>query len=176
MKYKFECNLDDKDYYEFNKYHFLNSPDMKKSNFIWKISVPIFFLIILLYSILNNYDKLYILVSIFLFSIASFVWCWSYKYLTILFLKFYIKLLKKNGKMPYSSNSTVQFFDDYFEEVTTDTKSEIKYTAILRVDISENNNIYIYTNPILAYIIPFSCFKSVEQQEEFLKFIKEKML
>ena len=42
------------------------------------------------------------------------------------------------------------------------------------VDISENNDIYIYINSLAAYIMPFRCFKSLEEQEEFLNFIKEK--
>ena len=176
MKYKFECNLDDKDYYEFNKFHFLNSPDMKKSNFIGKISLPVFFLIIVLYYILNSYDKLYILISAILFTIASLIWVYCDKYFTMVLVKFYIKLLKKNEKMPYSSSSIVQFFDEYFEEITPETKTEINYTAILRVDISEDKNIYIYTNPILAYIIPFRSFKSLEEYDEFLNFIKEKTI
>jgi len=174
--YKFECNLDDKDYYEFNKYHFLNSPDMKRNNLIGKISLPLFFLIILLYYIFNNYDKLYILVNVFLFSISSFIWCWSYKYFTIVFLKLYIKILKVNGKMPYSSNAKMQFFEDYFEEITPDTKSDIKYSAILRISISEEKNVYIYINSIAAYIIPLRSFKSLEEQTEFLNFIKEKSI
>ena len=149
---------------------------MKKSNFIGKISLPLFFLIILLYFIFNNYDKLYIMINIFIFAISSFIWIWCYKYFIIVFLKFYIKMLKKNGKMPYSNISTMQFFEEHFEEITPNSKSDIKYSAILKVDTSENNDMYIYINSIAAYIIPFRAFKSLKEQEEFLCFIKEKII
>ena len=45
MLYKFECRTTDKDYYEFNKYHVTDSPDVKKSGLIGKLYVPVIFFI-----------------------------------------------------------------------------------------------------------------------------------
>ena len=77
--------------------------------------------------------------------------------------------------MPYSSSVSMHFFDDYFTEIAPDTETKIKYTAVMRISVSELKAIYIYTNSILAYIIPYNAFQSQTEYEEFLQFISEKV-
>ena len=83
--------------------------------------------------------------------------------------------MKKNGKLPYSNFATLEFYDDYFVEITENTKTEIKYDAIFKVRVNEQKAIYIYQNAVLAYIIPFDVFDSSVARDEFLDFIHQKM-
>lgn len=174
MLYQLECILNDKDYYEFNKYHMKNAADTTKSILFGKLLISIISLFILIYYIISGYDLSYILFEAIFFSIISIIWFFITEPLMLLFLKLHIKLMKKYSKIPYSNIATMQFYNDYFIETTKSTKTEIKYDAIHKVYINDKKAIYIYQNAAMAYIIPFSAFESNEKSEEFVTFIKEK--
>ncbi|MBR7133531.1 MAG: YcxB family protein [Clostridia bacterium] len=93
---------------------------------------------------------------------------------SVVFFKIYLKSLKKKGKMGYSPSSVIEFYEDVFVETTPDNKTEQKYSAIERVSIVDNKVIYIHVNNIMSYLLPFSCFESKEQYNEFFEFIKTK--
>ena len=175
MRYKFKFDLNDHDYYEFNKHHLLHAPDMKKRTFWMKLYVPVLLSLILIFHILQGDDFDLICTAGISFFIVSAIWIFSLRYLLLILLKLRIRFMKKSGKMPYSSNVSMYFFDDYFTEITSDTKTDIKYTAVMRAYISELNAIYIYSNIIQAYIIPYSAFQSPAECEKFWEFITEKV-
>jgi len=83
--------------------------------------------------------------------------------------------MKKHGKLPYSNASTIEFYDDYFIELTENTKTEVKYDAVLKIRVNNPKGIYIYQNAIMAYIIPFKAFNSNDEKSEFLNFINQKI-
>lgn len=174
MLYKFECRTTDKDYYEFNKYHTTNSPDVKKSRFIGKLYLPAIFFIMFIYYIIRGYDLYTISFALILFTIVSIIWIFSLKPLSLFFLKLHIKFMKKNGKLPYSDQATLEFFDDYFIETTENTKTEVKYDAVFKVRVNEPKAIYIYQNAVLAYILPFDVFNSITERDKFIEFIELK--
>ena len=174
MLYKFECRTTDDDYYEFNKYHITDSADAKKMALIEKLYAPAIFFIMFIYCIIRGYDW-YILAFVFiLFSILSVICFFLLKPLSLFFLKLHIRFMKKNGKLPYSDYATLEFFDDYFLETTENTKTEVKYDAVLKVRVNKPKAIYIYQNTVLAYIIPFDAFASDIEREKFIEFIYQK--
>ena len=174
MIYKFKIKTTDKDYYEFNKYHSTDSPDFKKSRLIGKIYVPAIFLVMFIYYVIRGDDLYSLSFALIIFSIVSLIWCFSLKPLSLLFLKIHIRFMKKNGKLPYSNYATIEFYDDYFVEITENTKTEVKYDALFKVRVNEPKAIYIYQNAVLAYIIPFAVFDSDDERSEFIDFIKRK--
>ena len=174
MLFKFECITTDKDYYEFNKYHMTDSPDVKKSGLIGKLYVPVIFLIMFIYYIIRGDDWYTLSFALILFSIVSVIWFFSLKPLSLFILKLHIRFMKKNGKLPYSNYATLEFFDDYFVEITENTKTEVKYDAVFKVRVNEPKAIYIYQNSVLAYIIPFDVFVSDAERDKFIEFICQK--
>lgn len=94
--------------------------------------------------------------------------------LYVFFLKCHLKSLKKKGKMGYSPYSVIEFYEDAFIETTPNNKTEQKYSAVERISIVDNEKIYIHVNNVMSYILPLSCFKSKEQYDAFLEFIKTK--
>lgn len=174
MIYRFECKTTDKDYYEFNKYHTTDSPDVKKSGMISKLYVPALLLIMFIYYIIRGDDWYTLSFAFILFSAVSIVWFFSLKPLLLFFLKLHIKFMKKNGKLPYSDLAILEFYDDYFLEQTENTKTEVQYNAVFKVRINEPKAIYIYQNAVLAYIIPFDVFGSNAERDEFIDFIHQK--
>ena len=67
----------------------------------------------------------------------------------------------------YSPSSVIEFYEDVFIETTPDNKTEQKYSAIERISVVDNKVVYIHVNNIMSYILPFSCFESKEQYNEF---------
>lgn len=174
MLYKFECKITDKDYYEFNKYHMTDSPDVKKSGLIGKLYVPVLFLLIFVFHIIRGDDLCSLAIALIVFSIMSVIWIFSLRPLSLFFLKLHIRFMKRNGKLPYSDFATLEFYDDYFTERTENTKTEVQYGAVFKVRINERKAIYIYQNAVLAYIIPFDVFASDDERKKFVDFISEK--
>ena len=50
-------------------------------------------------------------------------------------LKGQIKTLKKSGKMGYSPESVIEFFEESFVETTSENKTEHKYSAVERISV-----------------------------------------
>ncbi len=175
MLYKFEYKTTDKDYYEFNKYHTTDSPDVKKSGLIGRLYVPALFLATFIYYIFRGDDWYSLLFALIIFSSISVLWFFSLKPISFLFLKIHIHFMKKNGKLPYSEYASLEFFDEYFVEKTENTKTEVQYSAIFKVRINDPKAIYIYQNTVLAYIIPFSAFSCDNERKDFLDFIHKKI-
>ena len=70
MLYKFNCKINDDIYYEFNKYHMTDSSETKKRILIWKLYVPIIFLIMFTYYIIRGDDWDLLSFALMLFSIV----------------------------------------------------------------------------------------------------------
>ncbi|MGM9682860.1 MAG: YcxB family protein [Eubacteriales bacterium] len=174
MRFRFNVDLTDDDYLEYNKFWMLRSPYGKKHIKTFRITITVLFCIfifILLYlggfwfdAFLRTIPVL-ILLTVFQICLSRFLF---------FSLKSQIKILKKTGKMGYSPSSVIEFYDECFIENTEENKTEQKYSGIERISIVDNKMIYIHVNNIMAYILPLSCFESREQYEDFIKFIKMK--
>ena len=127
-----------------------------------------------IYYIIRGDDWYTLSFALILFSIVSVIWFFSLKPLSLFFLKLHIRFMKNNGKLPYSNYATLEFFDDYFVEITENTKTEVKYDAVFKVRVNEPKAIYIYQNSVLAYIIPFDVFVSDAERDKFIEFICQK--
>lgn len=174
MKYRFQIHMSEKDYVAFNQFLIYKSPYGKKQFVSLRIVVAVMILIAAVFSLFREGAWPVLAVSLILWALALIAAQLCLKPLYNLILKRHVKQMKKTGKMPYSSESTMEFYDDYFVETAEDNKTERKYSAMERVSVQEGKRIYIHLNRAMAYIIPVNAFESVEQYEEFLKFIKTK--
>ncbi|MBR3994316.1 MAG: YcxB family protein [Clostridia bacterium] len=174
MRYSFDVEISEKDYYEFNFYHLFNSERGKKSILRSRLLVPAIFLIYLLYYTARGEDFSALLFSSVIYLILSLIWFFTVKPLEKLILKLRITSLLKKEKRPYASRCTMEFYDEHFVEVTEDSKSESKYDALYKVAINEGKAIYLYRNSIVANLIPFGVFKTEAERSEFLDFINKK--
>lgn len=174
MKYQFNVKLNDQDYIKLNNFCMVKSYYGKKQmKSIRILFIALFAALWLLSLVSGGFTKesfigviptviLCVLVQVFLPKI--FMWL----------NKMHIKNLKRDGKMPYSASSVMEFYDDYFAESTPENKTEQKYAAVERISVVEGETIYIHINKLMAYILPVSCFNSKEQFESFVEFIKTK--
>lgn len=86
-------------------------------------------------------------------------------------LKRMIKLQKKDGKLPFSENSVIEFGDDEIFETTENSNSHIKYDELTNVYFTDNE-MYLYINSQQAFIIPYS--QLGDDKEKVVDFIKQK--
>lgn len=163
--FEFNYELNDDDYYEFNKFHIYNAPMHKKELFLARILPPVIFILI---SLIVGNVIIYITAGIL--SIGCLV---SFKKLNNYAIKRRIQRMKKTGKLPIEDNVILRFHDDGFVEITEKNESKFSYTCIERVENAESA-IYIYTGAIQAFIIPHHVFKDKIEEEMFLEFINQK--
>lgn len=175
MKFKFDIKLTDKDYFDYNKFWMLKTPYGKKQiSLSRKLLYLIFAIGIFIVLFMGEITtQTYITIGGFV------VLCLLFQALMarffILSLKIQIKTMKKSGKMPFSAESNMEFYDETFIEYTTENKNEHKYSAIDRVSIVGSKTVYIHLNNVMAYMLPFDSFESVEEYNRFFDFIKTKV-
>ena len=174
MKFQFNVNTNDQDYLDYNKFWMLRSHYGKKQMTAYRISFAIIIGVYILFSLYGGNFTLDSFIGIIPMAILLIIFELLLSPLFVLFLKCYLKSLKKKGKMGYSPSSVIEFYEDVFIETTPDNKTERKYSAIERVSIVDNKVVYIHVNNIMSYILPFYCFESSEQYNEFFEFIKTK--
>lgn len=80
-------------------------------------------------------------------------------------------LLKGKSKKPYTPESTLEFYDDFFKEIAPDNKSETNYTAVEKINVVMNQYVFIFIDSIRGFIIPFNCFETPDEEKEFLAFL-----
>ena len=174
MKYSFDIALSDKDYFEFNKFHLKHSSYGKKYH---RTLLCILIAVAALFSLYVLVRDKFALTSVLLllpYAAIAAIMALCYIPIEIAFLKISIKNSAVRGKALYSKCSTLELYEDYFCEITEQTKNENRYSAIERVYIYGEKYVYIYTNSVMAYIIPRTIFESSEQYSAFCEFIKEK--
>lgn len=174
MKFRFNINITDEDYYRFNEFQALKTPFGKKQLLKSRIGSMLFLFAVVLLSVIVDGLTLEVILWRIPACIFIGVVVWLLPKAVMLMVKKQLKQMKKHGKPGYSPSSVVEFYDDCFAETTPENKTEQKYTAVENVFVVEGRVIYLFVNNIMAYIIPRSSFESVQQYNDFLNFIEAK--
>jgi hypothetical protein len=176
MKFKFNVNITQEDYIELNKLVMTETPDGKKSS---KMSNLIFilFCVIAVLVVLTTYNfsgEAFIAVGVLIIAFLL-VNLTLNKKINNLAVKVTVKSLTKiKGKLPYSENSVLEFYDDFFVEITDENKTESKYSAIENVVVNERM-VVLFINSMQGYIVTERSFASPEQKNDFVQFLNDKM-
>lgn len=174
MKFRFNVNVNDQDYLDYNTFWMIRSPYGKKQIITFRITFAVLFAIFILISLFGGGFSLESILRIIpMIIVLSLTQIFFNRFLSWS-LKGQIKTLKKSGKMGYSPESVIEFYDESFVETTPENKTEHKYSAIERISVVDNKMIYIHVNNIMSYMLPLSSFESKEQYNSFFEFIKTK--
>lgn len=170
MKFQFDIEISEQDYLDFNTFHLLRSPYGKKQMARLRgLVIGITCVGAVLY-LLSDFDYIAMLIlAVFMLLYLIFL-----NKIMVASMKRTIKTMKKQGKLPYTTKSFMEFDEEYFTETTPEQKTEYKYAGIERISIVEQTAIYLHLDSARGYILPVSCFASKEQYDSFLAFIKEK--
>ncbi|MBR4072796.1 MAG: hypothetical protein IKK24_02530 [Clostridia bacterium] len=175
MRFRFNIEITDKEYYDFNNFVAFRSKYGKKMLMLIHIICIIMLLLLVVVPLIEGKFQKDALIGVIPGIILVFIWFLLFKPFMKLITKLHLKLIGKNAKKLYSPSSVIEFFDDCFCETTHENKNEHKYFAIESVSVVEYKAVYIHINSMLGYIIPAYAFTSPSEYEEFLKFIKEKV-
>ena len=174
MKFKFDVALNDNDYLELNVFWMTKSVYGKKTSLVIKLLVFLMGAMVILLGFLNEGITVGSVFATSLFAILIFlIICFYDKYMRLI-VKWQITMLKGKGKLGYTPQSVIEFFDESFIESTPDSKREERYSSVERISVVGEKAIYIHLNSVGAYLLPYSCFESKEQYEEFIDFLKTK--
>lgn len=172
MKFRFQVAFNDNDYFEFNKFHLLRSPYGAKTRRSTIVMVTVIVAAFALVSLILGKFSASAFLRIIPLIIIWLVFRLLMDNFLISTLKTQLKQMKKSGKMPYSQSSILEFYEKGFVEITESNKTEQKYSSIERISVVDKEYIYLHTNSIMAYIIPYSVFESDEQRADFFVFLQ----
>ncbi|MBO5355453.1 MAG: YcxB family protein [Clostridia bacterium] len=172
--FKFDVNLSEQDYLDYNKFWMIKSPYGKKQILNFRIILTVILGLISLLSLFGGKFSADAFIGIIPYLVLLVVFQLALNPIFVWVSKAHIKSLKKQGKMGYSPVSAIEFYENGFTETTPDNKTEQKYSSVERISVINNKVIYIHVNNIMSYILPFSCFDSKEQYTAFFQFIKTK--
>jgi len=172
--FKFNITLDDNDYFEYNKYHFLNSPTGKKTLMLYRLFLPIIFLLILFIFLINGFDFVILMVQFILSAILSTTWIVFAKKNYFSNLKKNIQKLKMSGKLPFSKENILSFDEELIIQTTPENESKIKYLMVERI-VEAEKAVYIFISSIQGIIIPLSAFSDDSERKQFIEFIEIKI-
>ncbi|MDD6145629.1 MAG: YcxB family protein [Oscillospiraceae bacterium] len=174
MEFEFHVSLNDQDYLDYNIFCMMQSHNGKKQLKTFQILFTIIAaIVIFMLLFVDDLSQEAVLTNMVVVILSLLVVIFLPKIFTTS-LKRSIKSMKKSGKLAYEPESTLQFSEDSFIDISLDSKSEIKYSAIERISIVDNKTIYLHINSVQASILPLSCFESEEQYRAFYEFIKTK--
>ncbi len=175
MKFQFNVNLSEQDYLDFNLFLNLKSYYGKGQMKTIRILLAIMCVFMIgVFLILGGFSGI---ARVLFLVLGIIVLVFSQLFLEKTFaraLKKQMRNLKKRGKMAYSPESVLEFYEDVLVETTPENRNEQKYSSIERISIVDNKVIYIHISNLAAYLLPVSCFESKEQFDGFLYFIKTK--
>ena len=134
MLFEINVKLNDDDYLKFNEFLLIRSYYGKKQMMNRRILIALITLIIGAVVLFRyGLSDALLFASIYCFVMA--IYQIFLNKLTQRSIRRRIKFLKKKGKLKYSPESVMRFYDDVLSEITPDEKTERKYSALERVSI-----------------------------------------
>lgn len=175
MRYRFDMDLTDEDYYNFNVFMQTKTESGKRNILISRILCIIFTMIlafmIWLTGILGDKPILFLVLVV----INGIIF--QIKYISLLKNKIRktISMYKKQGKFTYSAKSVIEFDEERIYETTEESKIEQTLSNAEYVSVCESDKaIYIRINAAMTFVMPYRVFESDEQREEFVEFLRTK--
>lgn len=152
--YKFEYNITEQEYADFNEYYFLNSKTGKRALLLFRCFGFIFSIMALVIFIIANAEILLIIIEAIVLTIFSIIWFITGKRVFFKKLRKTMNKMKEKEGLPYSEEGTLVLDENEITDISTNQEIKTGYSAITQlVDI--NNAIYIICSNSMAYIIPF---------------------
>ena len=176
MEYIFDVNINDEDYYKAMVFANTKTEIGKKSILRMRIYYSIIiFLCCMMLVLVDGFTtliKVCIIVNIIIWIITQIIWIPRLKLRT----RKMIKDKRNKGEFMYSPVSKVEFDDERICNTTSEKKIEMDYSAIVNISICEDDRvIYIQSNLVIIFILPYRVFVDEKQRQDFIDFIKTKV-
>lgn len=174
MLFRFVTTLTEEDYFNFDVFHYLERAKAKaeiRKQHIKFIAYMAFLTIT--YIIIFRWRPSSIIAAATMVPLTA-LYLIVYKSLCKRSLKKRMKQLKKDGKLPFTSPTTNEFYEDTFVDLTETTRIEQSYDALDRVCVVKDRYIVLYMRNETAHILPTAQIKEQVNCDDFLRFISTK--
>ena len=151
---KFDIQLDDEDYINFNIFHVFHSKYGKKSILMGRLLMFFISFAVILIFIVAGAERGLIITEAVLFLIASIIWFIYYPKMAKKKIRMHIYKLKEEGALPYNSKETVEFNDTEIIEVSPKEVIKTNYSEVTALHLSDDY-LYLYKGSLRAIIIPY---------------------
>ena len=153
--------LNDEDYVQYNIFYQFNTPQGKRTVLIGKLLTPIVSLLFVLFFYLKDFPAYLILIEIFILSGIS-VWGWlTYEGKIKRRIHRQVEDLKKQGKLPYDAEATLDLSNEMIMDYTPSKTIRIEWSDVRAI---WTNEIYIFVmiGAVQAIIIPRRCLNGMD--------------
>ena len=157
---KYNIDLNDNDYIEFNYSYLKHSKIGKYSLLATRISFPIAMFVFVL-ALLIIKIEIGLVISVAAVAVLSTVLWW---FIVPVLMRRNIKKDISDGKLLYHEKASVEFLDDRIVETCEQGETVVKYSDIVNV-YEEKGYIYIFYGAMQAFILPERCFGDNEIRE-----------
>jgi hypothetical protein len=86
-----------------------------------------------------------------------------------------MKMYEKSGKKLYTPYAVMEFTDESFIETAEGIRTEVLYSVVKSVKIKNGDCIYIDVNKRGYYTLPFKAFRSNEECNIFIDFLRTRV-
>ena len=173
MNFKFNVNVTEQDYLNFNLFVATKTPHGKKvmlrSRLLITAAVA---LALLLVWITRGLSRVSVITTVLILLILLYFQAYHNRRMENS-LRNYKRGLKKPAKLPFSPVPTKEFNDEAIIDTDENSVTERKYSAIEAIYF-DKNALYIFIGAAEAFILPYSCFVSREQMDAFIAFLTAK--
>ena len=160
--------MTENDYLKFNEYYLEPSNAGKKTIRNIRVLFPAVLLCILIILIAVKADLTLIIIISSVFVSFSIIWQFIAPKIIKSGLKSNIKQIKKDGKLSYSENSTLEFNDEGITEATENSTLKVKYSDVISAGFAKDY-IFIFFEAEKAFSIPRGCINKDIDLEGYLK-------
>ncbi len=174
MLFKFNVNLSDKDYLNFNIFCAVKSYYGKKQITRLRIIISLFFCAFEVLTLIQEGFSADAFMMLIPFLLALVLVQALIKPIHIWTVKLHIKSLNKSEKKRYSPETEIEFYEESFIDTAPEKKMEAKYSSLERVSVVNGEAVYLHHNNLLGHILPMAVFESKTQYDSFIAFIKTK--
>lgn len=171
--YEFKVYVSDEEFLLFNQYTFLNSYRGKKTLLRYRLKILLLSAAVVLFAYIMERNFSVFLMIALGYAIYCIVAIAHSKKKFLKNLEKSIKMMKREGKLSYGSETIIKFDDEWIHEIAPDNETKTKYSQVEKIAVTDKA-IFIYDTTNSAYIIPINVFASEAEKLNFIEFIRSK--
>ena len=169
---RFNIELDDEDYINFNTFLVFNTQAGQKAIMKGRLLGPAISLLVMVVLLLAKADKWLIVTEFCFLAVFAVVTFLFYPKTIKKSMRKHILAMKKDGKLPYEAESTLEFREDEIFEIRHDGERHIPYSDIMSIG-EEEEYIFLRKGVQEALVLPKRCLEG--KSEELLAFVKARV-
>ncbi len=165
--FRINCDITKEEYFDFNKHNLLETPSGRKSLMLFRMIVPVIFLIFFVFNAFRNPDITYLIVMAVLLTVIGLVY-WFNAHRMVLGI-FRLQMKSQDDLVNDLLGKSVVTFDfenGLITDISEKEEVRVRFENVMAV-YEADKAFYVYYNNIKAFVIPYRSFGSAEEFRAF---------